>query len=81
MRMFIKQIAKTSADIIPDYQNNTLTIRLHSLSTPHYNQAANQLAMLLTQTETIYPGTNLKIIYETTATQTARGQEFCTSRN
>lgn len=68
MRMFVKQITKTSADIIPDYQNNTLTIRLHGLSTPHYNEAANQLAILLTQTETIYPGTNLKIIYETTAT-------------
>lgn len=68
MRMFIKQITRTSADIIPDYQNNTLTIRLHSLSTPHYNEAANQLALLLTQSETIYPGTNLRIIYKTTAT-------------
>lgn len=68
MRMFIKLITKTSADIIPDYQNNTLTIRLHSLSTPHYNEAANQLAILLTQSETIYPGTNLRIIYKTTAT-------------
>jgi hypothetical protein len=68
IRMFIKQITKTSADIIPDYQNNTLTIRLHSLSTPHYNKAANQLAILLTQSEPIYPGTNLRIIYKTTAT-------------
>lgn len=68
MRMFIKQITKTSADIIPDYPNNTITIRLHGLSTPHYNKAANQLSILLTQSETIYPGTNLRIIFKTTAT-------------
>lgn len=53
-RMFIKQITKTSADIKPDYINNTLTVGMHSLSTPHYNETANQLAMLLTQIETLY---------------------------
>lgn len=66
MRMFIKQITKTSADIKPDYINNTLTVVMHSLSAPHYNEAANQLAMLLTQIETLYSGTKLKISYKTT---------------
>lgn len=67
MRMFIKQLTKTPVDIIPDYQSNILTIRLHSLSTPRFNEAALELAKLLTQTETVYPSSNLKIIFKTTA--------------
>ncbi len=67
MRMFIKQIAQTPADILPDYQNNTLTIRLHSLSTPRFNEAAEKLAKLLTETETMYPSSKLRIIFKTSA--------------
>jgi hypothetical protein len=67
MRMFIKQITQTPADIIPDYQNNTLTIRLYSLSTPRFNEAASKLAKLLTETETIYPSSNLRIVFKNTA--------------
>lgn len=66
-RMFIKQIIKNNADIIPDYQNKTLTVILHSLSAPRFNKAVNQLCKLLNETETIFPGTNLRMVYKTTA--------------
>lgn len=63
-RMLIKQIIQTPADINPDHQNNTLTIHLHTLSAARYNEAAQQLTMLLNQTETIFPGTKLKLIFK-----------------
>ncbi len=66
-RMLVKQIIQTPADLIPDEQNNTLTVRLYSLSANRYNQAANKLCQLLNETETIFPGTNLKMIFKTTA--------------
>lgn len=63
-RMLVKQIMNTDADIIPDYKNDTLTIKLHSLSTPRDNKIAKKLCDFLNETETIYPGTNLQIIYK-----------------
>ena len=53
--------------MIPDYENHTLTIKLHSLSTPKANQAVKELCNFLNQTETRFPLTNLKLIYETVA--------------
>jgi len=66
-RMVVKQIIKSNADLIPDYENETLTVILHSLSAARYNIAAAELTKLLNQTETIFPGTNLKMIFEITA--------------
>ena len=66
-RMVVKQIIAANADLIPKYENNTLTVVLHSLSAMRYNQAAAELAILLNDTETIFPGTNLKLIFKTSA--------------
>jgi len=66
-RMVVKQIIKSNADLSPDYINNTLTITLHSLSANRFNKAASELAQLLNQTETIFPGTDLRMIYKITA--------------
>ena len=65
-RMVAKQIIENNADILPDEENKTLTITLHSLSAPRYNKAAQQLADLLTTTDTIFPNTTLKLIFKTT---------------
>ena len=64
-RMLLKDIIKSDADLIPDYTNNTLTVVLHSLSTPRANRAIEELCVILNATETIYPATNLKLIYKT----------------
>lgn len=66
-RMIIKQIIETNADIIPNEADNTLTVTLHSLSTPRFNVVAEKVAHFLNETETTFPGTNLKIIYKTSA--------------
>lgn len=66
-RMLIKQIIQNNADIFPDEKNNTLTVVLYSLSAPRFNHAAQQLINLLNETETIFPGTELKMIFKITA--------------
>jgi hypothetical protein len=66
-RMLVKQIIETNADMTPDYQTNTLSVKLYSLSAPRYNLAAIKLAELLNQTETKFPGTNLRMVFKTSA--------------
>ena len=63
-RMLVKEIIQSDADLIPDYEKKTLTVRLHSLSTPRANHATLNLCDELNQTETIYPDTNLKLVYK-----------------
>lgn len=75
-RMLVKQIIQCHADIEPDLKNQTLTITLHTLSAPRCNEAASKLAELLTDTESIFPETNLRMIFKTHAEQTAKSKEF-----
>jgi len=74
-RMLVKQISNTAADIIPDDINQTITIRLYSLSTPRSNLAADALCEILNHTETVFTGTNSILIFKTTASQTTKGLE------
>lgn len=66
-RMLVKQIIQNNADLLPDHENKTLTVLLHTLSAPRFNQAAAKLATTLNQTETIFPGTDLKLIFKISA--------------
>ncbi len=66
-RMLVKQIIQNNADLLPDYENKTLTVVLHTLSAPRFNHAAAKLAQLLNQTETIFPGTDLQLKFEISA--------------
>lgn len=65
--MLVKQIVQNNADLLPDYENKTLTVVLHTLSATRFNHAAAKLAELLTQTETIFPGSNLLMKFKISA--------------
>jgi hypothetical protein len=64
-RQVVQEILTNDADLIPDYLNNTLTIAIHPLSTPGKNQAIENICHLLNETQTIYPQTNLRLIFKT----------------
>jgi hypothetical protein len=64
IRSLVKSIIKSKGDILPNYQQKTLTIKLYTLSTPRDNRALEKLCELLTSSETIYPGTELRLIYK-----------------
>ena len=64
MRALTKSLIKSKANIIPDYKNETLTVELFSLSTPRDNNAAKEICQILNDSETKFPGTNLKLLYK-----------------
>ena len=66
IRALIKSLIFTQADIYPDYEQNTLTVTLYSLSSQRDNRAVANLCDLLNETETLYPETDLKIIFKNT---------------
>ena len=63
-RQLLKEIFTTCADLIPDYQNQILYVRLHSLATPRANAVAKFLCEFLNETNSTFPMTDLKLIYE-----------------
>jgi hypothetical protein len=69
-RSLLRAIYSTEADILPDPQAKTLTIRLHPLANQSSDNAISHLCDQLNQTETIFPGTELRLIYELVSHQT-----------
>jgi hypothetical protein len=63
-RSLLRAIYSTEADILPDMQAKTLTIRLHPLANLSSDHAVRHLCAELNATETLFPGTDLKLIYE-----------------
>ncbi len=76
IRALVKSIIFAKADLYPDYQTNTLTVRLNSLSTPRDNMAIREICQTLNDYEAVFPGTNLKLFFKTATVEPARGQEF-----
>ncbi len=65
-RAFIKSIIKRKANIMPDYKNKTLTIELYSMSTPRENEAVQEICNLLNDSQTLFPGTDIRLVYKIT---------------
>lgn len=63
-RKFIQQIIDSPADMIVNHQEKTLAITMYSLSAPRYNKALMELIKLLNETETNFPGTDLRLVYK-----------------
>jgi hypothetical protein len=62
-RQIIQTILSSNANLQPDYQNNILNITIHSQATPRANKVLKHLCEELNQTETIYPMTKLKLVF------------------
>ena len=75
-RVLLRQIFSTEIDIDPDEENHTLTIILHSLSYEKANRFAVKLCQKLNETETVFPGTNLRLIFKSVASSNHRCQVF-----
>ena len=63
-RMIIKQIIQSHADIVPDSNQKTLTITLHGMATPRFNQAVESILETLNNSNTLFPETDLKMIFK-----------------
>ncbi len=63
-RSLVKSIINSHADVIPDYQNNLLTVNLYTQANPRMNIAIENVIQLLNETQTKYPGTDLVLNYK-----------------
>ena len=64
LRALVRQIMTSSANLIPNLEARTLTVQVHPLTTSAHNEVLKHLCSHLTQTETAYPRTDLRLIYE-----------------
>lgn len=63
-RALLRHIFRNEADLTPDLTAKTLTVRLHHLGQNAHDVAARHLCQQINATETIFPGTNLRLVYE-----------------
>ncbi|MBN8515008.1 MAG: hypothetical protein J0M14_12175 [Candidatus Accumulibacter sp.] len=60
----LRAIYTTEADLLPDPQAGTLTVRLHHLANGVSDRAVRTLCDELNATETAFPRTNLRLILQ-----------------
>jgi len=63
-KMTIKSIYQSAADLKVDKQNNKLYVLLHHNNFAHLDAIVNKLFVILNETETKFPGSNLTICYK-----------------
>lgn len=68
-RSLLRAIYNTEVDIVPDQQAKTLTIQLHPLANQSSDEAIRHLCDELNATETLFPGTEQRLIYRLVTAQ------------
>jgi hypothetical protein len=63
-RKFMRQAFELPADLLPDYEQGTLLVRLHGMTTPRANRALAALCDVLNGLRAHYPGTQLRLVLE-----------------
>ncbi len=63
-RSLLRQVFHTEVDLRPDLTAHTLTVRLHHLAHNAHDIAVRHLCDQLNATDTIFPGTELRLVYE-----------------
>ena len=63
-RSLLRALYCTEADLVPDEKAGTLTIRVHRQASHCADAVIRHLCNELNQTETIFPGTSLRLWYE-----------------
>jgi len=71
----LRAIYKTEADLLPDHEKGVLKVRLHHLANRSSDDAVRHLCDELNTTETVFPGTNMRIFYELVSSHYPRGQD------
>jgi len=65
-RKFMRQVFELPADLLPDYEQGQLVVRLHSMTTPRDNRALASLCGVLNGLDVCYPDTKLRLVLEAT---------------
>jgi hypothetical protein len=76
IRMLIKSVIQTPINMEVDTEKEALNITLYPLANQRSNEAVRKICDKLNETETMYPGTNLRITYKIATSNSVPGQEF-----
>ncbi len=68
-RSLLRSIYTAEADLVPNQENGTLTVRLHRQAAQSADDTIKHLCATLNETETLFPGTNLRLIFEQVSLQ------------
>ena len=63
-RKFLKTVFQATADLLPDPNHKTLTVRFHGLASPRATRALADLCDIFSGEEVCYPGTDLRLRFE-----------------
>jgi hypothetical protein len=63
-RSLLRQIFDTEVDLVPNLPEKTLTVKLHHLTQRAHDQVIRHLCDELNATESLFPGTDLRLIYK-----------------
>ena len=63
-RSLLSALYRTEADLVPDEKAGTLTVRVHHQANRCHDEIIRHLCHELNQTETIFPGASLRLVYE-----------------
>jgi hypothetical protein len=63
-RQLVASLFQTTADLHPDDSSGTLTVRLHHLANHAHDEIVRHLCAELNANATVFPGTNLRLIFE-----------------
>lgn len=74
-RSVIRQIFNTEINLIPQEQNKQLIVELHNLTNEYSDKLAQMICHALNETDTTFPGTDMKIIYKMVSEKNPRSQE------
>jgi len=62
-RAIIRELFKTGADIYPDQEKKIISVKIHRMTTMRNDKAVGKLLEKLNETETIFPGSDMKMHY------------------
>ena len=63
-RALVRQVFHSAVDLCPEPERKTLTVRRHRLSSAFHDAALQHRCTELTATETVFPGTELQLVFE-----------------
>jgi hypothetical protein len=71
----VRSIYSQTADIFPDKNTKELHVRLHNGANRAADQTIEAICKELTATETVFPGTDLKLVYSLVSNKNPRDQD------
>ena len=75
-RTLVRQIFETEADLLPDTATKTLTVRIHHLTQAAHDEVLGKLCVAINETQTVFPGTDLTLIFKIGSSEFPPDQEF-----